>query len=377
MALLSIPVALSIAFSVGDQIIDEYFPNRSGNHVSYSCEKELDLRRPGMAMESMPFLEQGDTNLCAPYTASELIDAWRTVRAKRSLAPRERTSPMALGVEFAAKNDFPYSFPLQNSTDPMAREAGRWGGIVCVYVNSAREIGSCSDDALKEFQGKSPEAIAKTDALFHALKDYLALSPRDREEKRPRFAERILTILASLPPPLEKGDLPTLEQITEELTFFTGDDPYVPMSRLLLAGCRKHRTPLPELPKCRTKIDSGLDGFGWGFRHVPFREAETFKKLKELLARENPTPVAITYCHRVVRKGFDYRPTSLLSPECHSHWSLVIGSRQRSGRCQFLIRDTDGGKTDRISPDWETDRGDVWLDAETLMSSTYVLEWLE
>ena len=176
---------------------------------------------------------------------------------------------------------------------------------------------------------------------------------------------------------MDRATLPRIDQIIEELIFFTGDDPYVPMSRLLLGSCRKHRTPLPELPLCRTKIDSGLDGFGWGFLHVPFREAETFRTVKKLLARENPTPVAITYCHKVVRKGHSFRPTSILAPDCGSHWSLIIGSRQKNGRCEFLIRDTDGGKPDRVSPDWEVDQGDVWLDAEKLMSSTYVLEWLD
>lgn len=377
MALASIPFMLSVVFSVGDQIIDGYFPNHAGDHVAYSCVDALDLREPGKSMHGVPFLDQGDTNLCAPYTAAEMIDAWRSVRAKRDLKPEERTSPMALGLEFAAKNDFPYSFPIQNSTDPLARKTGRWGGIVCVFVNSAREIGACSDRVLKETQGQSSEAIAKTEALFHALKDYLALDARNRDEKKKRFAERIYTILSSLPPKTGTSYTPTVDEIAQELAFFTGDDPYVPLSRLLLAQCRKDRTPLPDLPECRSKIDAGLDGFGWGIRPVPFREAETFKKVKKLLSRADPTPVAITYCHKVVRKGRAFRPTSIIAPDCGSHWSLIIGSRQKAGRCEFLIRDTDGGKADRISSDWEIDRGDVWLDAETLMSSTYVLEWFE
>ena len=284
---------------------------------------------------------------------------------------------MALGVEFAAKNDFPYSFPIQNSTDPLSRVPGRWGGIVCTYIRSAREIGACSDQVLKETQGKGPEAIAKTEALFQALKDYLALDSKGQENRRVRVAERIHTILSSLPPALDPAFIPSIEKISEELTFFTGDDPYVPLSRLLFASCRKHRTSLSDLPDCRSKIDSGLDGFGWKLKSVPFRGEETFQTLKELLARKDPTPVAVTYCHRVVHAGHDYRSTSILSGDCAQHWSLVIGSRKNSGRCQFLLRDTDGGRPDRVSPDWEVDRGDVWIDAETLMRSTYMLQWLD
>jgi hypothetical protein len=365
-ALLSVPLALSVAFSLANQV----------RHV-YTCDADLDLRKPGMSMHGAPFLDQGDTNLCAPYTASELIDAWRTANLKRDLRPDERTSPMALAVEFAAKNDFPYSFPVQNSTDPLARETPRWGGIVCVYANSARDIGVCSDRVLKETQGQSLEAIEKSEALFHALNDYLALDAKQRDEKKPRYAERIHTILAALPPQSDAAFVPTLEQINEELTFFTGDDPYVPMSRLLLGPCRKYRSSLSDLPICRTKIDSGLDGFGWGFSPVPFREVETFKTLMGLLARKNPTPVAFTFCHNVIRKGHAFRPTSIVSPNCSSHWALVIGARQHEGRCQLLVRDTDGGKPDRVSTDWEIDQGDVWTDAETLMGVTYGLEWFE
>jgi hypothetical protein len=110
---------------------------------------------------------------------------------------------------------------------------------------------------------------------------------------------------------------------------------------------------------------------------VPFRESETFNRIRELLARPRPTPLAIAYCHKVVRRGRGYRPNSILDDGCGQHWSLIIGSRQTDGRCQFLLRDTDGGKPDQVATDWEVDRGDVWLDAETLMRSVYALEWLD
>jgi hypothetical protein len=372
-----IPLLLSIGFSLGEQIYGEFTAAESGRHVRYSCENGLDLRDPGQSFEGMPFLDQGDTTLCAPYTASAMIDAWRTRQRGSALPPSERTSPMALAVEYAARSDFPYSFPLQNSTDPLGRARGRWGGIACVYVASAREIGACTDDSLRETQGQSLEAIAKTDALFQALRDYQSLNPRARDAKRSRIATRIRTILSSLPPALEARDLPTIRTIEEELAFFTGDDPYVPMSRLLLAKCRRQRFSLPDLPECQTKIDAGLDAFGWSHALVPFREAEIFQQIRELLARPKPTPLAIAYCHKVVRRGRGYRPNSILADGCAQHWSLIIGSRQKEGRCQFLLRDTDGGKPDQVATDWEIDRGDVWLDAETLMRSVYALEWLD
>ncbi len=377
MALLSVPLALSVAVSLGEQVLESYFPKTDGNHVSYSCGRDIDLREAGHSMNGMPFLNQGDLNVCSPYTASTLIDAWRTEKAGKALKPEERTSPLALAIEFAAKNDFPYSFPVQNSTDPLAIEKFRWGGIVCVSINSAREIGVCSDDVLKETQGQSLEALSKADALYHVLRDYQKMKPEIREEKRNKIATRIYTILSSLPPALDSRFIPTKKQISEELAFFTGDDPYVPMSRLLLAKCRSQRTSIPDLPHCRTKFDAGLDAYGWSFSRVPFRESETFKTVNELLAREKPMPIAIAYCHRVIRKGVSYEPTSILRENCSQHWSLIIGSRQQNGRCKFLVRDTDGGNPDRVSPDWEIDRGDVWVDAEKLMSAVYALEWLE
>lgn len=377
MALLSIPLFLSVGFSVAGQYYDELFPKKDGNHASYSCNFEVDLRAKGQSLEALPFLDQGDTNLCAPYAASAMIDAWRTRKKGRPLSPEERTSPMALAVEFAAQNDFPYSFPLQNSTDPLGREAGRWGGITCVFLRSAREIGVCTDDVLQETRGRSLEAIAKTDALFQALRDYQRLSPRLRDEKRAKFAERIRTVLLMLPPEMDTQDVPSVRRIREELAFFTGDDPYVPLSRLLFSKCRRKRYSLHDLPSCHTQLDAGLDAFGWSFRHVPYRENRTFLKIRELLSAERPLPLAIAYCHKVVRRGRGYRPNSILLDGCAQHWSLVIGTRQKDGRCQFLLRDTEGGKPDQVSSDWEIDRGDVWIDAETLMRSIYALEWMD
>lgn len=377
MALLSLPLALSIAFSLGEQVLERTFRSKDISQGAYSSGRSIDLREPGQSMNSMPFLDQGDLSVCAPYTASAMIDAWRIRKEGRVLRPDERTSPLALAIEFAARNDFPYSFPIQNSTDPLATEKFRWGGIVCISVNSAREIGVCTDDVLKETQGQSLEAIAKTDALFHALRDYQKMRPEMREEKRTRMTNRIHTILSSLPPAIEARFVPTKKLIEEELTFFTGDDPYVPMSRLLLAKCRSKRTALPDLPTCRTKLDAGLDAFGWGFPRVPFRENEAYITVKELLGRDRPMPISMAYCHRVVRDGFAYRPTSILADQCNQHWSLIVGSRQKFGRGQILVRDTDGGSPDRVSADWEVDRGDVWIDAETLMKSVYALEWLE
>ncbi len=367
MALVSIPFLVAAAFSVGGQLLTD----------RYRCDgPEIDLRKGSGSAAGIPHLDQGETNLCAPYTAAEMIDAWRISNLGRPLRVEERTSPIALAVEFAASNDFPYSFPIQNSTDPLSREGGRWGGLVCVHVKSAREIGVCSDRVLQETQGKSLEAIAKTEALFDALRDYQALDPKMREEKRRRFAERIRTVLASLPPSLEGAALPSHSEITEELRFFTGDDPYVPMSRLLLAPCRQSRTALPDLPECRTQIDAGLDAFGWSMRTVPFREPTTFQQINRLLTLEKSLPVAIAYCHKVVGRGRGYRPNSILHDACSQHWSLVIGRRERAGKCEFLVRDTDGGRPDKVSTDWQVDQGDVWVDAEVLMRATYALQWL-
>lgn len=367
MALVSIPFLVAAAVSVGGQLLTD----------RYTCDgPEIDLRKGTGSAVGIPHLDQGETNLCAPYTAAEMIDAWQTSTLGRPLRPEERTSPIALAVEFAAANDFPYSFPIQNSTDPLSRERGRWGGLVCVYVKSAREIGVCADRGLLETQGKGLEAIAKTEALFDALRDYRMLDPRQREEKRKRFAERIRTVLSSLPPAIEGPALPSIAAITEELRFFTGDDPYVPMSRLLLAKCRQSRKALPDLPECRTQIDAGLDAFGWSLRTVPFRETGTFEKMNQLFSAPKPLPVAIAYCHKVVGRGHGYRPNSILHDACSQHWSLLIGRRERSGKCEFLVRDTDGGSPDRVSTDWQVDQGDVWVDAETLMRATYALQWL-
>lgn len=302
---------------------------------AFSCGGlDVDLRRPGQSAEHLPILDQGDTYLCAQFTTANLIDAWRTREARigREGEPlSRRTSPLALGIEFASSHSWPLWMPIQNTTDPLSTISGRWGGTVCPLVRFARENGVCTDPSLRDTGPQSGE---------QALQARLAY---------------------------------------EKIHAQGATDPYGKLRDEFLPGCRAetNRLPVPELPACETALYGGLDFLGLGKVRDELRKEGPLRKLREILSAQNPLPPAIAYCGAVLREGHGYRPRSILSGSCRAHWSLVIGMRSRTdGRCEVLIRNSAGPNTSEYSEEWARDAGDLWIDAETLNRSIYAIEWL-
>ena len=62
--------------------------------------------------------------------------------------------------------------------------------------------------------------------------------------------------------------------------------------------------------------------------------------------------------------------------DCHGHASILVGQRERAGRCEFLLRNTWGSK---CVYDWECQKDrlkngktvGVWIDARKLMDNTH------
>jgi hypothetical protein len=45
-------------------------------------------------------------------------------------------------------------------------------------------------------------------------------------------------------------------------------------------------------------------------------------------------------------------------------------------RCQYLIRNTYGADFKYYSADWESDNGNIWIDADHLLANSYGLSYL-
>lgn len=298
---------------------------------SFHCPNiDVDLRRPGGSMESIPISDQGNTYLCAQFTTASLIDAWRSQRENPAAIVSTRTSPLALGIEFASESAWPLWFPLQNTTDPLSTHHGRWGGMVCPLLRQARTRGTCHA-ALGDTGATSGETVDR------AMRAYAEI---DRQGI---------------------------------------DAPYGKLRTDLLGECSdpQNRRQLSDLPSCETTVYGGLDFVGAGHLGDTLRKNSPFLQLRKLLTRPKALPVAIAFCGAVFKDGPNYVNRSILEGACHAHWALVIGMRENTqGKCEVLLRNSHGPGTGHYSDAWPLDRNDPWLDAETLNRSIYAIEWL-
>lgn len=299
---------------------------------SFHCPNvNVDLRLPGASMEHVPISDQGKTYLCSQFTTASLIDAWRSQKEDRAAIAASRTSPLALGIEFASESSWPLWFPLQNTTDPLSTHHGRWGGMVCPLLWQARTRGTCHAASLGDTGAESAAAVDR------AMLAYAEIARTGTK------------------------------------------DPYGKLRSDILSDCADpaNRRDFSNLPSCETTAYGGLDFIGAGRLGDTLRKNAPFLKLRDLLTRPNALPIAIAFCGAVFKDGPDYVNRSILEGACHAHWSLVIGMRENAqGKCEVLLRNSHGPGTGRYSDAWPLDRNDPWLDAETLNRSIYAIEWL-
>lgn len=343
------------------------------------CDKSIDLRETGGAMEKMPIVSQGYsiTNLCGFFTGSAMIDSFRKTAVSRDA---KFISPIALAVELAIDADMPIWFPIQNTTDPLTNVPGRWGQMVCPVLKFARKNGACVDPALKANDIEASARLAdKTTTIYAVLFEWGMLKKKKRDESLTATAEKVNRLFSEMEPkpekPLEIVELARWMSENEE-------KPYNVIHKLFFQGCDRpeNRILLNNLPDCQSAYYGSLDFFGI---HVgksdPLRTRGAIAKINELLDRPNPKPVSMAFCGSFLREGHAYPGRSILSEACSAHWVLVIGRKKINGRCHVLLRNS-AKPVAVYSHDWIRDpieNRDVWVDEEALNRAIYALQWME
>ena len=98
------------------------------------------------------------------------------------------------------------------------------------------------------------------------------------------------------------------------------------------------------------------------------------------LGLKSAYPIGISYCSKLLGKGFDYKTPQDGAVNCGNHASLVVGRRRNSitNRCEYLIRNSWGKSCYGYSKDWtcEKERGTVWVDSEKLSENIYDLQMI-
>lgn len=104
--------------------------------------------------------------------------------------------------------------------------------------------------------------------------------------------------------------------------------------------------------------------------------------------QEDSLPVGISYCSRVLKRGKNFKGISSYGvwghnfkkkdgkTDCGNHASLVIGTRNNGGKCEFLIRNTWGTGCGNYSKDFKCENGNIWLPEDVLKNNLYRIQHL-
>lgn len=323
----------------------------------------LDLRTPGSPLDQLAPLSQGygHTNLCGYFTYLTHLDARNHVLEKKT--PPTRIDVVGYAVRFAANRDLPRWLFLRHSSDPLSLQFGRWGSSICDLAQNGSEVPLCqanpkhANDA--DYQARLSDAVTEfyreLDAKLGTA--YPGVTAHYNPADLKPLYEFYLAKSAGFATPVSYSEFEGILQaqpsqlyrIIEALFFKTCESP-IDAKKFANLSCR-HQLLLTEENGFRAKVDT-------------------------LLANTQPMPIPFAYCYTVVLEGKQYWRRTPVDKDCRLHWSLVIGRRKKGDHCEYLVRNS-SDPYDVGPPHWENDRGDLWIDADTLGRSAFLIQWLE
>lgn len=352
-----------------------------------ACDRPIDLRAPGQPLEGLVPISQGfdDTNLCGFYAFSAFLDAFRVSRRGESGANLKRSSAVAIGVDNAIRKNFPFWFPLQNSTDPLALRTGRWGSTFCALARAVQEVGYCADAGLPT---QTVEETAKfadiTTFIYGQLLELAETKIADRPKKLaailPEIHGKYLGWYATQR--TRNGEAPSVmaQDVMRAVIEKDVERPYETIRRIFLSSCSHPMNRKNDLrfSSCEGEFYVGLDATGIPTREQdPLRSERASLRVHELLSRPHAMPVPFAYCSQVLFRGKNYEGATPVG-KCGLHWSLIAGRKKIDGECHLLVRNSWNPEDESdYAKDWIVDGGDLWVREKELTRSMLVTQWLE
>ncbi|MDC0255956.1 hypothetical protein OAK75_13740 [Bacteriovoracales bacterium] len=323
------------------------------------CKRvNLLTRKWGMFPRQMPLYDQGRSHICYAYAAAQMVDYWReTHGGKIGKMKMGQSSPLyaALLTRLVyAPND-----RYKNSFDDA-------GGDTYDTLIGIRKYGMCQEHKVKEAMNSFAikNNIDPTEFLIETEKYF----SYHKETERTLWGSAWSTI-GSLRQHYGPGNL-SLKKIQKVMKPYTSGGNYMGFLKDVFKGCfGKENIYLKSL-----KMPYPKRVWGGNISKVYW----TIRKLLE--KKDNPQPVGIGYCSRILtKKGFRgvnvASDTGEVQPRmgCRGHASIIVGQRERGGTCQFLIRNTWGNDCHVYKPaGWECKKdkngkaAGVWVDAKEL-----------
>ena len=343
------------------------------------------LTQPPGTLAQLPAMNQGSTGLCYAFTVSQLVDARRfTNPANRS----KRISPLALGMLTPQANNFLNRSRLDDggSVKGALDTLLRPGTPVCSQRHVSRLYGDTDDQftvfGTMEMMFKQireayytpcncTASARRQDALSNIQEMRTFMTSRSLLEGTP--SEGVNPFLADLAAIIVRlNDLPPS-------AFANYNDSF--NSRLLLPYfnrlCRGHTISVPALRlnglrAADKELNSGLTPVPNGTAQITHFSNHAWN----ILAQPSAQPLGINFCSAMLTGSSTFVSPNISGNQCKNHAAVLAGQRCRGGRRQFLLRNSWGEDCGDLAPRHRANcdgRGNLWVDGENLMRSTYSL----
>ncbi|MBD64576.1 MAG: hypothetical protein CME62_05190 [Halobacteriovoraceae bacterium] len=313
-------------------------------------------------------------NMCGGYVAAQMIDAWRFAHGDTDYS--HLTSPvMTVTQHYEANNEVaPESFDFLN-----------FPGNPDEIMTTLFRQGSCSERVTSENErhvmlGVPGDKISSQNVTYNIEQELFPLYERfhrlnalfESNEINNLHHEVVNEVICEFEPVLSNTD--SITSLTRDvIAALRRSTPMEFFQSLFLSMCGqgnlKRIMPRAKIVKYNA---SGIE---------PHKYPGDL--IEHVDARLNAGhPVSFNYCKDVIHDP-NYRGITAVYPQtefaCRSsyHASIIMGSRQRNGRCEYLVRNSYGSSCHAYENIWDCENGDTWIEREALMSNTDRMSWLE
>jgi hypothetical protein len=318
----------------------------SGEEIRLDKPGKWGVELPGVppeqwrgSMQDIPVMDQGDVGICYSYSGSEMIDAYRfshkPPRGDMNLSHRTSPTESAVEYKYGANPD---------------------GGQICGLVDSVKMHKSCdAKDIEGEFllNDKTGEQAHKEMAQLAAsmsLDDTSDPNGFYYREGASGFCPVNSDIGFDNVLDLNRGTRDIVSKLQNAFSLATENCRRIPLSSSLTCNFKRPLSNAPE--RLRSNLNVAMD-------------------------QPSPVqPVGMIICADVIEKG-SHAPDKNVS--CGYHAVVVIGRRKNptTGKCDFLVRNSWGTSCNGVSPEWQCDGGNIWMDSTALTTHADSTETLE
>ncbi|MCT4640933.1 MAG: hypothetical protein N4A33_01460 [Bacteriovoracaceae bacterium] len=342
--------------------------------IAFTCES-TNLYKSSKSLQSIPILDQDSVGACYAYTASQILDV---ERFDNGVSYTKRSHPIWAAVAYKTQ---------ESGFFDQSVEGGRAGNA----IKAIYKYGICTykegEALISKYRKENNLSESEFMNILESSYEYYNLS---KKEKKEGLSESEKKEYASCKNVINsKAGDSVLTNIQDQ--FKISSNYILPklVMQVILKDCvpKKKYQPLVDINKLKVGSCSKCS------------DKELENHIVKQLKRKKP--VGISYCYKILNdkkhSGLNSRSdyyffapkrNSLLNKECGGHASMLVGSRKKNNKCQFLLRNTWGNwksgtwndclceKTKGVYvPCTKKDRHlnsvGCWIDSDRLMANTY------